>query len=311
MAQRSLQNYTCEASGSDKLNCHVYVDLISMEDIYNKQLQWKGVAMEKARQAKEDADRDKDKDLTFAPKFATAAKAKKFTGSASELSRTAGDNHVQRHAKARREKKGQSYIGTELNRQKAVSKGTTQRSTKVQDSVLLPSEKSKPPGSIGEGIESIPYGPNSEIDIARFVSKYDESNDFGGEEDDFGGLAVEVLERERREWRLERLRLMHCIHHQQIELAQRAAAAHERATEIAKEFSRAIETYEERLLLVENNVQQEIKGMKGITDSLKSAVEGMETGQAFTNNIESRLFGLEKTTQDILEKLDAISIKMK
>jgi RarD protein len=48
------------------------------------------------------------------------------------------------------------------------------------------------------------------------------------------GLAIEVLERERREWRLERIRLMQCIHHQQIELGQRAAASHERATEIAK-----------------------------------------------------------------------------
>ena len=63
--------------------------------------------MEKAKQAKEEAEREKDKDLTFAPKLATAAKAKKFTGSASVLSKTAGDNHIQRQEKARKDKREQ------------------------------------------------------------------------------------------------------------------------------------------------------------------------------------------------------------
>ena len=268
--------------------------------------------MEKAKQAKEEAEREKDKDLTFAPKLATAAKAKKFTGSASVLSKTAGDNHIQRQEKARKEKKNeQSYTGTELNRQKATPKGATQKLAKVQDPVLLPSENSKSPTNVGGPLESIPYGPNSEVDITKFVNNYDELDELNEGDEELEALAIEVLERERREWKLERLRLMHCIHHQQIELAQRASAAHERATEIAKEFSRAIETYEERLLLVENNVQQEIKGMKSITDTLKSTVNQMESGQSFTNNIEQRLYGLEKTTQDILEKLDAINMKMK
>jgi hypothetical protein len=79
---------------------------------------------------------------------------------------------------------------------------------------------------------SIPYGPNSEVDISKFVKGYDENEPEMDE--DLEGLAIEVLERERREWRLERIRLMQCIHHQQIELGQRAAASHERATEIAK-----------------------------------------------------------------------------
>ena len=65
------------------------------------------------------------------------------------------------------------------------------------------------------------------------MSKYLDGTE-DNETDDFEALAAEVLERERREWRVERLRLLQCIHHQQIELAQRAAAAHERATEIAK-----------------------------------------------------------------------------
>lgn len=45
---------------------------------------------------------------------------------------------------------------------------------------------------------------------------------------------VELLEKERKEWQLERLKLIHCIHLQQIELSQRSAAAYDRATDIAK-----------------------------------------------------------------------------
>lgn len=66
-------------------------------------------------------------------------------------------------------------------------------------------------------------------------------------------LLIEMLERERRfeiilnntietkyifefnrEWHDERSKLVHCIHIQQLELMQRAAASHERAGEIAK-----------------------------------------------------------------------------
>lgn len=37
-----------------------------------------------------------------------------------------------------------------------------------------------------------------------------------------------------REWHTERLKLVHCIHLQQLELTQRAAAATEQAATIAK-----------------------------------------------------------------------------
>jgi hypothetical protein len=45
---------------------------------------------------------------------------------------------------------------------------------------------------------------------------------------------VELLEKERKDWQLERLKLIHCIHLQQLELSQRSAAAYDRATDIAK-----------------------------------------------------------------------------
>ena len=51
---------------------------------------------------------------------------------------------------------------------------------------------------------------------------------------------VEMLERERRQWHSERVKLVHCIHLQQLELASRSVAAQERANDIAREFARAI-----------------------------------------------------------------------
>jgi hypothetical protein len=37
-----------------------------------------------------------------------------------------------------------------------------------------------------------------------------------------------------REWHHERVKLVHCIHMQQLELAQRSVVAHDRAVDIAK-----------------------------------------------------------------------------
>ncbi len=73
---------------------------------------------------------------------------------------------------------------------------------------------------------------------------------------------VELLERERREWHTERIKLLHCIHLQQLELNQRSISAHERAADIAKEFASAIEKFEERLVSVESNVQIIFKNNK-------------------------------------------------
>jgi hypothetical protein len=78
---------------------------------------------------------------------------------------------------------------------------------------------------------------------------------------------VEVLERERREWAAERIKLVQCIHLQQMELAARASAAQETAATIAKEFASTIEVYEERLLNVEAMVMMEMKDMKALLNS--------------------------------------------
>ena len=60
---------------------------------------------------------------------------------------------------------------------------------------------------------------------------------------------IEMLERERLQWQRERLSLVSCIELQQRELSRRASAVHEKATEIAKEFAKTIEMFEERLII--------------------------------------------------------------
>ena len=66
--------------------------------------------------------------------------------------------------------------------------------------------------------------------------------------------------------------MVHCIHLQQLELSQRASAAHDRATDIAKDFARVIECFEERLVAVENNVQTELLALKKIAEQIRAAV---------------------------------------
>jgi hypothetical protein len=104
---------------------------------------------------------------------------------------------------------------------------------------------------------------------------------------------VEILERERREWHAERVKLIHCIHMQQLELAHRAAAANTQAVEIAKDFAQTVESFEERLVSVEDNVHKEILAIKAIAESLQSTVgmlvnqSSIANGNSNNNNIEA------------------------
>ena len=79
---------------------------------------------------------------------------------------------------------------------------------------------------------------------------------------------VELLERERRAWREERMALVNCIHMQQVELNQRSIAAHDRATEIAKELAKTIELFDSRLYAVENSSRAQADASNTILKSL-------------------------------------------
>ena len=134
-----------------------------------------------------------------------------------------------------------------------------------------------------------------------------------------------------REWQSDRVKLIHCIHLQQLELTQRAVASHEKATEIAKvsphtginfvdiccdviyvcsqEFARAIEGFEERLVSVENNVHKEISAIKSIAETLllSSDIKSRNKGEADLNPMESRITHLENGVDSILSRLDNIA----
>jgi len=82
---------------------------------------------------------------------------------------------------------------------------------------------------------------------------------------------IQMLERERREWHSERIKLVNCIQLQQVELNQRSLAAHDKAVDIAKDFARVIEGFEQRLLTVEENVHKELVSIRQIMEYLKSS----------------------------------------
>ena len=87
---------------------------------------------------------------------------------------------------------------------------------------------------------------------------------------------VQLLERERQSWHAERLQLAQCIHLQQRELQERSSAAQETAAMIAKEFARAIETFEKRILTMESSVEKEVKGIREIAEDLRSIVQSQK-----------------------------------
>lgn len=62
-----------------------------------------------------------------------------------------------------------------------------------------------------------------------------------------------------------------------MDMSQRSIAAHDRAADIAKEFARAIESFEERLLSVETSVQREIMAIKSISESLRASVAALQS----------------------------------
>jgi hypothetical protein len=103
-----------------------------------------------------------------------------------------------------------------------------------------------------------------------------------------------------RDWHDERTKLISCIHIQQIELMQRASAANERAAEIAKEFARAIEGFEERLYSVEENVQKEITVIRVLAENLKSA------STTSNSTVDVRLSNLERGIETIISRLGEI-----
>jgi hypothetical protein len=201
--------------------------------------------VDRATREKDSRDKLALEACTFEPQLYTVP-VKKFEGSAANLNEKYTLSHIQRVEKARLEKSNGS-------------------SGDIRKKVVSIAPPASPPGTKGGNQMD---GSESEVnhrtfgDTMKAFQSYIEPSD----EDE---SIIEMLDRERREWHKERMQFVQCIQLQQVELEQRAAAAQERAAEIAKEFARAIGGFEERLCAVEDNVQKEIMGLKNIADSLK------------------------------------------
>eukprot|EP00981_Chlorochromonas_danica_P006863 scaffold1498_cov180-Ochromonas_danica.AAC.14 len=154
---------------------------------------------------------------------------------------------------------------------------------------------SPPPLIGGQGISStLPNnGLESSLPHSSTATKgmlpMSQLEEYGDDEDlssssDSDEPIVELLERERRQWQAEREKLIQCIHLQQLELAQRNLAAQERAVDIAKDFTKVIESFEERLVNIESHVQREMNSLKAIAESLLAAL-GKTNANASGNNM--------------------------
>lgn len=141
------------------------------------------------------------------------------------------------------------------------------------------------PGGVTEKSQTRLLSSTNTKQVKADQSMYYEYDDLSDIKDiELGEPIVELLERERREWHDERMKLLNCIHLQQIELNQRSKAVTDIATNIAKQFADVIESFENRLLVVESKVQKDLKDIRVIAESLKSSVHEMQQLSAITVN---------------------------
>ena len=229
------------------------------------------------------------KDLTFQPTFFTSKDTlKKFCVSdkVGALTAQAGGQHVERYAKARAMqeeaerklygRKGSAAKGTQVQYGHAGYATSAGASQKGVHSVAGPESEDTMPSSTPAARVSSPLRCTDLNSRGGYEFAADQDNVRGRDADRAAEAAlqreysvVEVLERERREWHSERVKLVQCIHLQQLELAARASAAQETAGAIAKEFAHAIESYDERLLVMENLVKHELADIKALIVATK------------------------------------------
>jgi len=239
--------------------------------LYEKQMEWRKASASKAAQS---TSKDVDKNNTFTPKFYTQnTTVKPFEGPARELTEAAGKVFVERNARARREKQmmedklyGRSRKAAPLPMPAPSSSSGGGKGS----SSSPPPAPSRGVGGVNAASES--DSPISDLKLQETFAKYGQGGGDGGDLSALDDLTVvEILERERRQWHAERIKLIHCIHLQQLELASSSSAAQTRASEIAKEFARAIAGFEERLVTIESNVQKELLAVKTIATEISTA----------------------------------------
>ena len=269
-----------------------------MSTLYEKQMEWRKASASKAAQS---TAKDVSKDHSFTPIFYTQlSTVKPFEGPARDLTESAGKVFIDRHARARREKQmmedklygrnrktSAAAAGVTIPATAAASAASDQSSSKPgsaptggghaasgsrgdKATSASPVVSRKMATSTGEDCDS----PMAEKQLQETLLKFGQGVGGVDGSGDIHSLdemsVVEILEHERRQWHAERIKLIHCIHLQQLELAASASAAQGRASEIAKEFARAIEGFEERLVNMESNVQKELLTIKAIATDLNA-----------------------------------------
>ena len=272
----------------------------AMSTLYEKQMEWRKASASKAAQS---TAKDVSKDHSFTPIFYTQlSTVKPFEGPARDLTESAGKVFIDRNARARREKQMmEDKLYGRTRKTPAAAAGVTIPASAAAAAAAASSDpsSSKPgPVLIGEsraasGSRGDKAASPSPVVSRKMASAGEECDSplaekqlqetllkFGqgaGGVDGSGDIhsldemsVVEILEHERRQWHAERIKLIHCIHLQQLELAASGSAAQGRASEIAKEFARAIEGFEERLVNMESNVQKELLTIKAIATELNA-----------------------------------------
>lgn len=247
-----------------------------MASLYEKQMQWRKASASKAQQS---TTRDAT-NCTFTPTFYTQqSTVKSFEGPARELTESASKVFVERNARARKEKqqmedklygRNKKPTAIPITAPSSSSSSTGNAYTGISSSNEH-AEKSASPTAVQTAASEFD-SPMSEKQLRDTMHKYAPNDGAAGDSSDLNAMdelsVVDMLERERRQWHAERIKLIHCIHLQQLELAASSSAAQSRASEIAKEFARTIEGFEERLVHMESSVQKELMAIKAVASEL-------------------------------------------
>lgn len=223
-----------------------------METLYDRQMKWKKTSNEKVEKVRASSSSEAYHD----PPGSTYAPSHSVAGGSHYKSQSHSSNISNSHSQS-------SNISASTNNKKVMNdmakSNPVQRETDMTPKVVSNANESK--YKAADIRISPPVAPTNE---SRDVPQYElREIDASAEEP-----LVEVIERERRQWHEERMELLKCIHMQQVELNQRSIAAHERATEIAKELAKTIELFDARLFAVENSSKDQSNQSSLILKSL-------------------------------------------
>lgn len=235
-----------------------------MSSSYNKQTKWREITLKNAVREKAERDHQTTKNLSFAPTLVSTSNAR---------------NNENQTSKSMENKESKSYAGLHFKPREGKDDIQTRLAWKsIQESPAYQNLGAFDRSELANDFEyqhmdRSQYLTSPEIQKSHTSHEYRANNFVPYHEEPI----VEVLERERREWKEERTKLEYFLHLQQIQLNERSIAAHERAEIIAKEFAKTIETFEERLLKVEESVLREITAIKSIAESLRTSVVALQS----------------------------------